>query len=60
MPLKFVFGPSGSGKSTYLYQHVIEESERNPQENSIFGVLLDATVGKGGLESDPAKDRREL
>ena len=32
MPLKFVFGPSGSGKSTYLYQHVIEESEKNPQE----------------------------
>ena len=31
MPLKFVFGPSGSGKSTYLYQHVIEESEKNPQ-----------------------------
>ena len=35
MPLKFVFGPSGSGKSTYLYQHVIEESEKNPQENFI-------------------------
>ena len=38
MPLKFVFGPSGSGKSTYLYQHVIEESEKNPQENFIVLV----------------------
>ena len=38
MPLKFVFGPSGSGKSTYLYQHVIEESEKYPQENFIVLV----------------------
>ena len=31
-------GQSGSGKSTYLYQHVIEESEKNPQENFIVLV----------------------
>ena len=39
MPLKFVFGPSGSGKSTYLYQHVIEESEKN-YHRSNFIVLV--------------------
>ena len=38
MPLKFVLGPSGSGKSTYLYQHVIEESEKKPQVNFIVLV----------------------
>lgn len=38
MPLKFVFGPSGSGKSTYLYQHVIEESEKYPLKNFIVLV----------------------
>ncbi len=38
MPLKFVFGPSGSGKSTYLYQHVIDESEKYPLKNFIVLV----------------------
>ena len=38
MPLKFVFGPSGSGKSTYLYQHIIEESQKYPERNYIVLV----------------------
>ena len=51
MPLKFVFGPSGSGKSTYLYQHVIEESEKNPQENfnsACTGAVYNADTERSG------------
>ena len=48
MPLKFVFGPSGSGKSTYLYQHVIEESEKYPLKN--FIVLGTGTVHNADAE----------
>lgn len=38
MPLKFVFGPSGSGKSHFLYNYIIEESEKNPEQNYIVLV----------------------
>lgn len=38
MPLQFVFGPSGSGKSHYLYQHIIEQSEKYPHQNFIVLV----------------------
>lgn len=38
MPLKFVFGPSGSGKSHFLYNYIIEESEKNPERNYIVLV----------------------
>lgn len=38
MPLKFVFGPSGSGKSHFLYNYIIEESEKNPDQNYIVLV----------------------
>ena len=38
MPLQFIFGPSGSGKSTYLYERVIEESQRYPEQK--FLVLV--------------------
>ena len=38
MPLQFVFGPSGSGKSHYLYQHIIEESGKHPEQSYIVLV----------------------
>ena len=38
MPVKFVFGPSGSGKSHFLYNYIIEESEKNPEQNYIVLV----------------------
>ncbi|MGN1167427.1 MAG: PD-(D/E)XK nuclease family protein [Lachnospiraceae bacterium] len=38
MPLKFVFGPSGSGKSHFLYNYIIEVSEKNPDQNYIILV----------------------
>lgn len=38
MALQFIFGNSGSGKSHYLYQHIIEESLRQPDVN--FLVLV--------------------
>ena len=31
MALQFIFGNSGAGKSHYLYEHIIEESIKNPQ-----------------------------
>lgn len=38
MSLQFVFGNSGSGKSHYLYQHIVEESIRNPEKNYLVLV----------------------
>ena len=38
MSLQFVMGPSGSGKSHYLYQTVIEESEKYPDKQYIMLV----------------------
>ncbi len=33
MPLQFIMGNSGSGKSHFLYEKIIEESRKNPQQN---------------------------
>lgn len=38
MPLKFIFGPSGSGKSKRLYQHIISESQKHPEQDFIVLV----------------------
>lgn len=38
MPLQFIFGPSGSGKSYHLYHHVIDESQKHPEQNYIVLV----------------------
>ncbi len=38
MSLQFIFGPSGSGKSYGLYQYIVEESLRQPQQNYIVLV----------------------
>ena len=38
MALQFIFGNSGAGKSHYLYEHIIEESIKNPQQNYIVIV----------------------
>ena len=38
MSLQFVMGPSGSGKSHYLYQYVISESDKNPENQYIILV----------------------
>lgn len=38
MPLQFIFGNSGSGKSHVLYQKMIEESIRHPEQNYIVIV----------------------
>ena len=51
MPLKFVFGPSGSGKSTYLYQHVIEESEKKSTgefHSACTGAVYNADTERSG------------
>lgn len=33
MSLQFIMGNSGSGKSHFLYQKVIEESKKHPDQN---------------------------
>lgn len=38
MSLQFIMGPSGSGKSHYLYQYMIEESEKHPEKQYILLV----------------------
>lgn len=38
MGLQFVFGGSGAGKSTMVYEKVIRQSMRNPQQNFIVMV----------------------
>lgn len=38
MSLQFIFGNSGSGKSTYLYQWVLEQAEKNPNQNYLVLV----------------------
>ena len=38
MSLQFILGSSGSGKSTMLYENVIEESIRYPEQNFIVLV----------------------
>lgn len=38
MSLQFIFGNSGSGKSHYLYEHIIEESMKNPKQKYIVIV----------------------
>lgn len=38
MSLQLIMGPSGSGKSHYLYQHMIEESEKHPEKQYILLV----------------------
>ncbi len=38
MPLQYIFGSSGSGKSHYLYNKIIEESIRYPENNYIILV----------------------
>ncbi len=38
MSLQFIMGPSGSGKSHYLYQNIIEESEKYPEKQYIILV----------------------
>ncbi len=38
MSLKFIFGPSGSGKSYSLYEHIIDESIKHPEQNYIVLV----------------------
>ena len=38
MSFQFIFGPSGSGKSYQLYQNIIEESRKRPEENFIVLV----------------------
>lgn len=38
MSLQLIMGPSGSGKSHYLYQYMIEESEKHPEKQYILLV----------------------
>lgn len=38
MALQFIFGNSGAGKSHYLYEHIIEESMKHPEQNYIVIV----------------------
>ena len=38
MSLQFIFGPSGSGKSHYLYNYIIEESQKYSRQNYIVLV----------------------
>lgn len=38
MSLQFIFGPSGSGKSYKLYQQIIREAGKHPEENYIVLV----------------------
>lgn len=38
MSLQFILGSSGSGKSHYLYEHIIEESIKNPHQNYLILV----------------------
>lgn len=38
MSLKFIFGPSGSGKSHTLYQYIIQESRKRPEQDFIVLV----------------------
>lgn len=38
MALQFIFGNSGAGKSHYLYEHIIEESIKHPEQNYIVLV----------------------
>lgn len=38
MSLQFIFGSSGAGKSHYIYNHIIEESMKNPGTNYILLV----------------------
>lgn len=38
MSLQFIFGNSGSGKSHYLYEHIIEESIKHPEQNYLVLV----------------------
>ena len=46
MSLQFIMGPSGSGKSHYLYQTVIEESEKYPDKQYRQRLQFDCPVGK--------------
>ena len=39
MSLQFVFGPSGGGKSYYLYEKIIEEAKKRPDQ----GLFTDRT-----------------
>lgn len=38
MSLQFIFGNSGSGKSDYLYEYVLEQAGRNPEQNYLILV----------------------
>ena len=38
MSLQFIFGNSGSGKSHYLYEQIIEESIKHPEQNYLVLV----------------------
>lgn len=38
MALQFIFGNSGAGKSHYLYEHIIEESMKHPQQKYLVIV----------------------
>ncbi len=38
MSLQFIFGNSGSGKSEYLYEHILEQAGRNPDQNFLILV----------------------
>ena len=57
MSLQFIFGPSGSGKSYYLYQKIIEESVRYPEENYIVLVPEQFTMQtqKDLVEKHPSR-----
>lgn len=38
MALQFIFGNSGSGKSDYLYEYVLEQAGKNPNQNFLILV----------------------
>ena len=38
MSLQFILGSSGSGKSHYLFEHIIEESMKNPDQKYLILV----------------------
>lgn len=38
MALQLIFGGSGAGKSHYLFEHIIEESMKNPHQNYLIIV----------------------
>mgnify|MGYP001625346175 CR=1 FL=1 len=58
MSLQFIFGNSGSGKSHCLYQNIVEESIRHPEELSCpcAGTVYDADAERPVPDASQRRD----